>query len=88
MPKEKFETILKEIHLAEAEFEINKKNSTEENAENELRIKYVEIYKEYEVSADVFRKSLEYYAGNPEKLEKIYVNLLGKLKQEKIMLDQ
>ena len=35
-----------------------------------------------------FKKALDYYAQSPEKLEQIYIDILGDLKQEKTILDQ
>ena len=82
-----FEAALKEIHLLEANFEINKNNSLK-NAKNELTKAYCEVYKKYQISQDDFKKSLEYYSENPEKLERTYKNVLEMLKKENSMVDQ
>tara|TARA_B100000900_G_scaffold189935_1_gene160879 strand:+ start:31 stop:381 length:351 start_codon:yes stop_codon:yes gene_type:complete len=87
LSKNKFTTILKEIHLADAEFEINKRNGIK-NANDILNNKYIEIYKKNQVTEKIFKKALDYYAEKPEILEQIYINMLGDLKQEKTLIDQ
>lgn len=87
LSKKKFTAILKEIHLAEAEFEINKKNGIK-NAYEILTNRSDEVYQKNQVKEKEFKKALEYYAVKPEMLEQIYINILGDLKQEKTILDQ
>ena len=82
-----FESILKEIHLAEAIFELNKSKGLE-NAKNTLANNYQSIYKKHDISASTFSKSLDYYAENPEKLEKIYSTVLEELNEERSTLNQ
>ena len=66
-----FESILKEIHLAEATFELHKTKGMGK-AKNELANSYQNIYSEYTISEEEFKLTLEYYSNHPEKLEKIY----------------
>ena len=73
-----FASILKEVHLAEAAFELNKSKELE-NAKNSLANSYQSIYKKYDVTDTTFSKSLDYYAKHPEKLEKIYTDVLRQL---------
>jgi len=80
------ENILKEIHLAEAIFELNK-NTNMQNAENELANSYFYIYKNHKISEEIFKETLNYYSKNPEKLEQIYTNVLEQLTKEKSKLD-
>ena len=82
-----FANILKEIHLAEAIFELNKSKGLE-NARNTLANNYQTIYKEHDISASTFSKSLDYYVKNPGKLEKIYTNVLEQLTEERSTLNQ
>ena len=81
-----FESILKEIHLAEAIFELNKNNGME-NATNELANSCFHIYKKHKISEKNFKETLNYYSENSEKLEKIYTNVLEQLTKEKSKLD-
>ena len=87
LPKTVFKNILKELHLAEAAFEINKHKPLE-NAKNELGNYYSNIYQTYQISEDNFITTLKYYSENPKKLEQIYTDILDQLKEERFMLDQ
>ena len=82
-----FETILKEVHLAQATFELNKAKDLE-SAKKELANSYFDIYKKYLISEDAFKENLNYYSENPEKLEHIYTNILEQLITERSTLDQ
>ena len=82
-----FEDILKEIHLAEGAFELNKVKNMG-NAQSTLESSYISIYSEYKISAIEFKTTLNYYAQHPEKLENIYSNVLEKLTEERSTLNQ
>jgi len=79
--------LLKDIHLAEAKFEIHKTKGLE-NAKNELAHNYRAIYETHAITADDFDKTLDYYAQHPEQLEKIYTRVLEQLTKDKTILDQ
>lgn len=87
LSKNSFIGLLKDIHLAEAKFELHKTKGME-NAKNELAHNYSSIYKKYEITVDDFDKTLDYYAQNPEKLEKIYTRVLEQLTKDRTILDQ
>ena len=82
-----FENILKEIHLSEGAFELNKTKNME-NAKATLTNNYTSIYSEYKISAIDFENTLNYYAQHPEKLEKIYSTILEELTEERSTLNQ
>ena len=82
-----FANMLKEVHLAEAAFERTKSKGLK-NARNTLANNYQTIYKKHDTSASTFSKSLDYYAKNPEKLEKIYSTILEELNQGRTTLSQ
>jgi hypothetical protein len=82
-----FANMLKEIHLVEAAFELNKSKGGV-NAKNNLANSYQSIYKKYDIADTTFSKSLDYYAKYPEKLEKIYADVLKQLSKERSTLDQ
>ena len=82
-----FANMLKEVHLAEAAFELNKIKGLK-NAKNTLANNYQLIYKKYNITDTDFSESLDYYAENPEKLEKIYTDVLERLTNEHSTLDQ
>ena len=82
-----FIDLLKDIHLAEAKFELHKTKGME-NAKNELAHNYSTIYKTHEITPDDFDKTLDYYAQHPEKLEKIYTRVLEQLTKDRTILDQ
>ena len=75
----KFKNILKEIHLTKASFELNKNKK--------LSNEYHNIYKKYKISPDDFQLILNYYYENPKELEKIYIDILNLLNEEKSKLD-
>ena len=81
-----FESILKEIHLAEATFELHKTKG-KGKAKNELANSYQNIYSEYTISEEEFKLTLEYYSNHPEKLEKIYDKILKGLTKERTTLN-
>jgi hypothetical protein len=82
-----FISLLKDIHLAEAKFEIHKTKGME-NAKNELAHNYSAIYETHAITADDFEKTLDYYAQHPEQLEKIYTHVLEQLTKDRTILDQ
>ena len=82
-----FSNIIKEIHLAEAAFEL----SVDKSSKNEKAILanyYESIYKRHNINDSIFSNSLDYYSKNPKKLEKIYANILKILSDERATLDQ
>ncbi len=87
LSKKKFTTVFKEIHLAEAEFEVNERNGVK-NAYDILLSSYNDIYRINKINEKDFKIALDYYAKSPEMLEQIYIDILGDLKQEKTILDQ
>ena len=82
-----FINLLKDIHLAEAKFELHKTKGIE-NAKKELAHNYRAIYETHAITADDFDKTLDYYAQHPEQLEKIYTRVLEQLTKNKTILDQ
>ena len=81
-----FASILKEVHLAESTFELNK-NKGLEDAKNTFSNNYQLIYKKYDVSASTFNKSLDYYVKHPKILEEIYSAVLKQLTDERSTLN-
>ena len=82
-----FVDLLKDIHLAEAKFELQKTKGIE-NAKNELAHNYNAIYETHEITEDDFDKTLDYYAQHPEQLEKIYTHVLEQITKDRTILDQ
>ena len=87
LPEKEMVSILKEVHLAEANFELLKTNS-KKVAQNTLLNNYQEIYSKYNIDENEFQQTLEYYANHPEKLEGIYSKVLEDITEERSMLDQ
>tara|TARA_B100001173_G_C15676675_1_gene416038 strand:+ start:226 stop:570 length:345 start_codon:yes stop_codon:yes gene_type:complete len=87
LPQTTFETVLKEIHLEEASFELNKIQDIE-NAKIKLSNAYFDIYKKNKISKKNFIENIDYYSKDPEKLEEMYTNILEQLTKEKSKLDQ
>jgi hypothetical protein len=82
-----FVNILKEVHLAEAAFELQKTKGMEK-AKNELANRYSSTYSEHNITATDFENTLNYYAQHPEKLEEIYTTVLEKLTEGRTILNQ
>jgi len=82
-----FTNILKEFHLAEAAFELNKREEIL-NPRNNLANSYQSIYNKYDIDGSTFSNSLNYYAKHPEILEKIYSTVLEQLTNERSNLNQ
>lgn len=82
-----FTNILKEVHLAEAAFELNKTKSME-NAKSILANSYQSIYTKHTIDEASFNKTLSFYATHPEKLEGIYTTVLEELSKERTTLNQ
>tara|TARA_B100000902_G_scaffold14625_1_gene17681 strand:+ start:2215 stop:2559 length:345 start_codon:yes stop_codon:yes gene_type:complete len=87
MPIKKFKTILKEVHLEQASFEINK-NEDLENAKAKLYNSCYDIYKKNNITEQDFIENLNYYSQKPRKLEKIYKTIKEELTQERLKLDE
>ena len=85
--KNTFEAALKEIHLAEGSFELNKRKDPEA-AKNKLTNSYLNIYRKYGISNKSFEETIDYYSENADKLEHSYNNILKQLSKEKSKLDQ
>ena len=86
LSKNNFESILKEIHLAEATFELHKTKGMGK-AKNELANSYQYIYSKHTISEEEFKLTLEYYSNHPKKLEKIYDKILKELTKERATLN-
>ena len=86
IPKDQFENILKEIHLAESEFQLNRINNTE-RYKNKLSSDYKEIFSKYNVSKTDFENTLQYYSERPDLLENIYEKILFNLKEKRTQLN-
>ena len=81
-----FTLILKKIHLAEASFELQKKEGIKE-AEKELAIFYQKIFNLHQISEEDFNNAIKFYSKDPEKLEKIYSNVINILEDENSKID-
>ena len=87
LPEKELVSILKEVHLAEANFELLKTNG-KELAQNTLLNNYQEIYSKYNIDKNEFQQTLEYYSNYPEKLERIYSKVLEGITEERSTLNQ
>ena len=86
LSEKEFVNILKEVHLADAAFKINKSKGMKK-AKNSLANNYQSIYKKHNIADSTFSKSLKYYAKNPEILEEIYSTVLRELDYDHTNLD-
>lgn len=79
--EEKFIVMLEEIHMFEAGYQLER-TSDLKSAENNLSLNYRELFKKHNVSSSDFKKCMEYYSNNPEKLSQIYSEILENLKHQ------
>ena len=84
--EEVFVNVLKQVHLAEANFELQKTKGIDK-AKNKLANAYRDIYSAYHISEEEFQNTLSYYSENPEKLEEIYAIILEQLTEERTNLN-
>ena len=84
IPETEFESVLKEIHLTQASFDIKK---NDKNADIKLFNEILDIYKKHQITETDFAESLSYYSENPKKLAQIYHNILRQLTKERSSLD-
>ena len=87
LSEKEFANILKEVHLAEAAFKLNKSKGIKK-AKNSLANNYQSIYKTHDIADTTFSNSLKYYAKHPEILEAIYSAVLEQLTEDRSTLDQ
>ena len=87
LDKSIFQSSLKDIHLAQASYELNKKKG-EEYANTQLKISFLHVYEKYGISKKSFEEALYYYSENAEELELMYIKILEQLNSEKTKLDQ
>lgn len=86
LSEKEFVSILKEVHLAEADFELYKTKGLE-TAKQQLVKAYQNIYSTHQISEEEFNNTLSYYSENPEALEKIYSDVLELLTKERATLN-
>lgn len=84
LPETSFKNLLKEIHLTEAAFKIENKNLLK----TKLKDCCSGLYRKYNISAEDFKNTIDFYSKNTETLEKIYSDILEELNKERSKLDQ
>lgn len=77
-----FTVVLKEIHLAESTFEIEKNSHIEQAGEN-LSNSYKAIFEAHQIKEEDFQATLDYYSRHPKELEIIYDKVIEQLVEEK-----
>jgi hypothetical protein len=86
LSQKEFANILKEIHLVEGVFELQKTNS-KEGAQNALSNCYQTIFSSHNINETIFQKTLEYYANHPSELEEIYADVIEGITEERSTLN-
>ena len=77
---DEFSVILEEVHIAEATYELNKISDVK-SAEQGLLKSYERIFKEYNTTKSEFKRNLKYYSKHTDHLEKVYEEILERLKE-------
>jgi len=86
LSQNEFASILKEVHLAEATFELQKTNG-KEDAENALTKSYQTIFSSHNINETIFQRTLEYYANHPSELDEIYADVIEGITEERSTLN-
>ena len=86
LSQNEFANILKEVHLAEGGFELQKTNG-KEDAQNALSNSYQTIFSSHNIDETIFQKTLEYYANHPSELEEIYADVIKGITEERSTLN-
>jgi len=86
IPQNKLTNIIKELQLAEANYEITKKTNIEK-AKEDLSVSYNRIYMKYKITETDFTKAIDYYLSEPEKLLIIYSQAIDSLLKEQSNLN-
>lgn len=84
--EEKFIIMLEEIHIFEADYQIEKISDLK-SAENNLIINYKNLFEKHNVPSSDFEKCMKYYSNNPEKLSQIYSEILENLKNKYSLIE-
>ena len=87
LSQKEFASLLKEVHLAEGGFELQKTNG-KEDAQNALSNSYQTIFSSHNIDETIFQKTLEYYANHPSELEEIYADVIEEITEERTSLNQ
>ncbi len=76
--------ILTDIHLADAALKI--KQNQNKDIKGDAELYYSMIFKKYNITKNEFKKSLDYYINNPQKLEFIYSEVINSMIQIQSLL--
>lgn len=82
IPKNKFVQILQDIHIMEANYDINKSKG-EKRAKENLNSDYQKIFLNHNITKQLFNNTMSYYSRKPNQLEEIYDLTLQKISAEK-----
>ncbi len=83
IPESKMITIITDLHIIDAT--INIKHINKRNNNKKITKYYNYVLKKYGYNRIQFNKSIEYYSGEPEKLDKIYDKVLEELSKKQVM---
>jgi len=86
IPQNKLSEIIKELQLAESQYEI-KKQTNIEKAKEDLAKSYNDIYIKYKINEADFKQAIDYYLSDPEKLLIIYSQAIDSLLKEQSNLN-
>jgi tRNA/tmRNA/rRNA uracil-C5-methylase (TrmA/RlmC/RlmD family) len=75
--------MLIDIHIADSYVSINPLGS-----KNKIKAKdfYYSIFEKYNYSKETFQKNIDFYSNNPKELDKMYEEVLNKLKSKNVNL--
>ena len=77
--------ILMQIHLAEADFQLNKLKNIEK-AKSKLKERRSEIFEKNNTTSKIFNNTLDHYSKKPEDLDIIYTEIIDDLQNKKSTL--
>ena len=81
-----FVSILEEVHLIEAEYQLTKINIKEKSG-NKLIDDYTKLYSKFKITELQFENTMNYYSNHSKELEGVYEDVLINLKKRQSVLN-
>jgi len=80
--------LLVEIHLTEATLRLANDSLAKLTDTADLRIRFGQVFRKYDVNPDAFNTSLKYYIEHIDQLDKIYIDVIARLTEMEATLKQ
>jgi hypothetical protein len=77
IPRSEMISILVDVHILEAALQIQRNKGADPGVPGDFY--YQQLFSRYKISKEKFRKNLSWYESDPEKLRKMYEEVIRKL---------